>query len=430
MTAIRVLVVDDAAEIRAALETLIAAAPELELVGTADGVDEAASLAGRLRPDVAVVDVKMPGGGGPAAAREIIRLSPETRVVAFSAHDDRASVFQMLRSGAVSYLVKGATVEEIRTALASAARGESTLAPAVASEIVHEFAVQLEQTAVVETRQREQISRIRQALETGGFEVVFQPIVELSSREPIGFEALARFSLRPPRPANEWFAEAKAVGLDIPLEAAAIGRAIAVIDRLPPDTFVSVNVDPNNLTSPSILNLVATAPPERVVIELTEHTPVHDYRELAAALLELRAQGLRIAVDDAGAGFASLRHVVQLAPDLLKIDTSLTAAFEHDRATRAMIVAFVAFSNDIQIRIVAEGIENERTAQMLGEIGIRYGQGYAFGRPAPLPRRTMSNETKTTVLVADTAAMLCRSAASSQLKQYPSQAVDSTDPRA
>jgi EAL domain-containing protein (putative c-di-GMP-specific phosphodiesterase class I)/DNA-binding NarL/FixJ family response regulator len=391
MTASRVLVVDDAPEVRAALNALIAAAPELELVGTAADIGEAASLAHRYRPDVALVDVKMPGGGGPQATAEIIHQSPQTRVVAFSAHNDRSSIFAMLKSGAVSYLVKGATAEEIKQALASAARGESILSPEVAGEIVQEFAGQLTENADRDAQQRELVARVRQALQPGGLEIVFQPIVELATRTTIGFEALTRFPQSPLRPPDEWFADAKAVALSIPLETAALQIALASTTRLPPDTFLSINLDPNNLITPSILEILNAAPTRRIVIELTEHTPVDDYASVGSALLALRAQGLRIAVDDAGAGFASLRHIVQLAPDLIKLDTSLIHGLTRNRTARAVIAALVAFAKETNITVVAEGIENEQAAALLGELGVRYGQGYLLGRPGVLKDGAISD---------------------------------------
>ena len=235
MTAIRVLVADDQAEIRAVLEALIAADAGLELAGMADGVDAAVSLAGRLRPDVALVDVKMPGGGGPCAVTGINRCSPGTRVVAFSAYGDRGSVFEMLRCGAVSYLVKGASLEEIKAALVSASRGESSLFAEVASDIVHEFSEQLERSTHEESSERDRVARVRRTLEPGALEVVFQPIVELASRDAIGFEALARFRVEPLRSPDVWFAEAAEVGLGVPLVAATLGPAIASIGTLPPD---------------------------------------------------------------------------------------------------------------------------------------------------------------------------------------------------
>lgn len=122
-----VLIADDQVEVREALELLVASEPSFELVGLAEDADQAIELAGRHNPDVALIDFKMPGGGGPRATREIRVCSPGTRVVALSAYGDRSSVFQMLRAGAVGYLVKGASAAEVHSAITRSAHGERVL---------------------------------------------------------------------------------------------------------------------------------------------------------------------------------------------------------------------------------------------------------------------------------------------------------------
>jgi len=114
---IRVLVAEDAPTVRRALAALLAAEPGVELVGTAEDAVEAIELARRELPDVALVDAKMPGGGGARAVREILLHSPSTVVVALSAHADRESVFQMLDAGAVDYIIKGTPANQILSAI-------------------------------------------------------------------------------------------------------------------------------------------------------------------------------------------------------------------------------------------------------------------------------------------------------------------------
>jgi EAL domain-containing protein (putative c-di-GMP-specific phosphodiesterase class I) len=123
---------------------------------------------------------------------------------------------------------------------------------------------------------------------------------------------------------------------------------------------------------------------KRIVVEITEHEPVDDYEELASALRPLRDLGVRIAIDDAGAGYASLRHTLAVDPDIVKVDISLTAGIEHDRAKRALASALISFADEMDITIVAEGIETEASLQALLELGVRYGQGFHIARPAPL----------------------------------------------
>lgn len=376
----RVLIADDQAEVREALIALISSEPSLELVGSAEDADQAIKLTQLHRPDVALLDLKMPGGGA-RAAREIGLCSPETRVVALSAYEDRASVFQMLRAGAIGYVVKGARAEEIVETIHRAAQGQVVLSAEVTGGVVHELAERLELQEDVEERRREQVRRIRRVLHDGALRMAFQRIVELDSGSLAGFEALARFEVEPRQAPDLWFADAAAVGLQTDLELATVSLALAHVDRLPKGTFLFVNVDPNTLSSPSILQAFADARVARVVIEMTEHAQVDDYDALNQALLEVRARGGRLAVDDAGAGFASLRHILRLSPDFIKIDGSLIREIETDRAARALTSALVSFAREMGLAVVAEWVESKRSVEVLRALGVRYGQGYHLGSP-------------------------------------------------
>jgi EAL domain-containing protein (putative c-di-GMP-specific phosphodiesterase class I) len=380
----RVLIADDQAEIREALELLVASDPGLEFVGAAEDAEQAIELARLHQPNVALIDFKMPAGGGPRATREIRVCSPKTRVVALSAYEDRSSVFQMLRAGAVGYLVKGASAAEVLSAINRSARGDRVLSPAVTAEVVHELAEQLERESAVEEERRERTARIKRVLEEGGIHVVFQPIVELEGRTPVGYEALARFIEGPKESAGEWFADAQDVGLRTELELAAMDIALAQAKLVPTDTFISINAGPEMLVTPAAASLLMRSPFERIVLEMTEHAPIADYETLKRALFEFRNRGGRLAVDDAGAGFASLRHVLKLSPDILKIDGSLIRGIQSDRAARALTSALLTFATEMNQMIIAEGIEDEQTVVELEALGVRYGQGFYLGRPAPI----------------------------------------------
>jgi EAL domain-containing protein (putative c-di-GMP-specific phosphodiesterase class I) len=367
---------------------VIAADGSFEVVGVAEDAAQAIELARRHRPQVALVDVRMPGGGGAHAVREIRSCSPETRVVILSAYGDRSSVFEMLRAGATGYLVKGASVEEILETLRRSSEGESVLSPEVTGEVVHELAGQLEQLEDAEARWGERIGRVRMLLGDGGLDVRFQPIVELAEGRTVGFEALARFPLEQDEAPGYWFEEAAAVGLRTELELAALEAALAHAEQLPAGAFLSVNVSPQAALSPSVLRALGDAPLERVVIEVTEHAQVDDYDALNRALREPRAAGARLAIDDAGAGFASLRHVLRLSPDLIKLDASLIGDLERTSAARALASALIAFAREMDITVVAEGVESAALAAELAALGVRYGQGRHLGEPAELPVST------------------------------------------
>ena len=379
-----VLIADDQVEVREALELLVTSEPTFELVGMAADVDQAIELAHQYRPDVALVDFKMPGGGGPRATREIGTCSPGTRVVALSAYGDRSSVFQMLRAGAVGYLVKGASAAEVHEAIVRSANGERVLSAAVTADVVHELRAQLERESAVEEARLERIARIRQAFDEGGIGVVFQPIVRLDDGTPVGFEALARFGAEPVRGPVEWFADAAEVGLGIDLELAAMRLALDRIDDLPADVYVSINVGPDTLVTPAAAALLESAPCSRIVLETTEHAPIADYEALRRALGKFRKGGGRLAVDDAGAGFASLRHVLQLSPDILKIDSGVIGEIRSDRGARALTAALLSFANEMGQLVVAEGVEDDETVAVLRGLGVPFCQGFYFGHPAEL----------------------------------------------
>src|SRR4029079_4400231 len=186
-----VLVADDEPDLRDALSSLLAQEPSLALVGSAADADEAVSLAQREQPDVALVDVSMPAGGGPRAAREIVRSSPRTRVIALSAFEDRATVLEMLRAGAVGYLVKGAAGDEIVDSIHRVANGRASVSAAVVGDSVLELASHLPREEIELQRIRPRAAEIQRFVAGEGLAIHVQPIVDLASRESVGCEAPA-----------------------------------------------------------------------------------------------------------------------------------------------------------------------------------------------------------------------------------------------
>jgi EAL domain-containing protein (putative c-di-GMP-specific phosphodiesterase class I) len=228
---------------------------------------------------------------------------------------------------------------------------------------------------------------VRETIESGAISTVYQPIVELTSRRTIGYEALSRFTLAPEQSPDVWFAEAATIGLQIEFERAAITTALAGLARIEGDCFLSVNLSPDALLDERLLDELRARDLKRIVVELTEHAPVENYNLLSQSLLELRARGLRLAIDDAGAGYASLRHVLNLAPDIIKIDISLTREFETNRGARALATALISFAREMQQLVIAEGIERNETLDVLETLGVQYGQGFLLGTPRQLEPR-------------------------------------------
>jgi PAS domain S-box-containing protein len=226
-------------------------------------------------------------------------------------------------------------------------------------------------------------SRIEAVLEHELLTIVFQPIVELSGGLVVGVEALSRFSAEPSAPPDRWFADAASVGLGVELELLAVRRALDAAVELPGHLHVSVNASPEACLDSRLADLIRHGPIDlrRVVIELTEHTPVVDYGLLDESLRDLRKQGLRIAVDDAGAGFSSLQHILQLKPALIKLDRQVVANLDIDRGRQALGAAMVSFADHIGAQVIAEGIETAAEFQMATELGMTAVQGFLFGRP-------------------------------------------------
>ena len=381
---IRVLIADDEPALRIALADLLAHEDHVMLIGTAGDADEAIQIATDQRPDVALVDVKMPAGGGPRAAREITRLSPDTRVIALSAFEDRPTVLEMLRAGAVGYLVKGTAGDEIMGSIEKVMAGGASLSSEVIAGIVHELTRQLRRDESDRETREARRSEIERFVAGEGLSMVFQPIVDITTMDTVGIEALARFHSLPLRPPNEWFAEAVAQALGVRLEVATVTQALEALEQLPVDVYLAVNCSHHAAISPDITRLLEPHA-SRLVLEITEHEAVEDYEHLVDALVPLRALGARVAIDDAGAGFASLRHTLQIAPDIVKMDLSLTRGIDADRAKRALASALVSFADDMDMHMVAEGIETEAELATLRELGVPYGQGYFLAEPGPLP---------------------------------------------
>jgi EAL domain-containing protein (putative c-di-GMP-specific phosphodiesterase class I)/DNA-binding NarL/FixJ family response regulator len=384
MDPIRVLIADDDPAILEALTFLVNSDPSMDFVGAACGADEAIDLAKEHRPDVALLDVRMPGGGGPKAARGIRRGSPQTDIIALSASEDAASVVAMLDSGASIYVSKGESTKEILRAIRRCREGKSSASAGILVAVTETPSEQF----ISRSRPRRRHGtrgRIKDLIDSDAIHMLFQPIVDLRTRDVVAVEALARFLTRPRRSPDVWFAEARDTGVGVELELAAARRALAHVDQLPATARLAVNLSPEAICSDQVLEPLGRASLDRVIVEVTEQTRIVDEERFHRTIDGWRARGLLLAVDDVGAGFSDLNRVVDLRPDFIKLDIALTHGFAVDHVRRSLVGTLTTFALGIDTAVIAEGIESDEQIAGLLELGVGLGQGYRLGRPGPLP---------------------------------------------
>jgi EAL domain-containing protein (putative c-di-GMP-specific phosphodiesterase class I) len=253
------------------------------------------------------------------------------------------------------------------------------------AQLVAEFHPQIEERRRLALEAEQRLARVEQALADGALRMVFQPIVDLASGRIVAVEALARFDCDPQRPPDVWFAEAQEVGLGVELELAAIDAALAALEGFDLELVVTVNASPMTTLNGGLAASLDRIRGDRIVLELTEHNRIDDYEAVRTALDGLRSRGVRIAVDDASAGYNGLRQILRLRPDVIKLDCEITQGIDRDPVRRALASSLMTFGVDTGALIVAEGIENEAELTVLRSLGVRWGQGYHLARPGPLP---------------------------------------------
>ncbi|MBV8741896.1 MAG: EAL domain-containing protein [Sinobacteraceae bacterium] len=252
-------------------------------------------------------------------------------------------------------------------------------------------------------KQREtETRRIQKVMAEGQPSLVYQPIYDLHTARLAGVEALSRFQSVPTLPPDVWFKAAGAAGLRTPLEGRALSSAVQAMAALPANVYMSVNASPEFIINGRLTELLAHADAGRIVLEITEHDSVADYAALADALAPVRAMGVRIAIDDAGAGYASMRHILSIEPEFIKLDLTLVRGIDKDRKRRALAAALIAFAAETAIGVVAEGVESAAELQTLYALGAEKVQGYFLARPMQL------SELHQAMALNAAAAMACR----------------------
>ncbi|MEY2465428.1 MAG: hypothetical protein QOH64_3566 [Acidimicrobiaceae bacterium] len=357
-------------------------------VHVASDPHEAVARFEQYDPDLVIVDLQMPSLDGYAVLAELRGLVDRDDfrpVLVLTADTKRQAMHRALAAGANDFLLKPVDGAEallrIRNLL------ETRQLHVALQERNTDLIRRLNEERAKGREEVEEFDRrrmlVERALATGSLTMVYQPIVDLREAAVVGVEALARFSCEPSQAPDRWFALANDVALGLDMELLAVEAVLRDLDRVK-GVFVSINASPALVTSGALDEAFALSSADQLVLELTEHTAIGDYPSLEAALLPLRERGVRLAVDDTGAGFASLKHILGLAPDIIKLDLALTRGIDVDPVRRALAAALIGFANEIGATLVAEGIESAAELQVLRTLGVRWGQGFFLARPAPL----------------------------------------------
>lgn len=222
---------------------------------------------------------------------------------------------------------------------------------------------------------------IETSIVAGTFDIALQPVFNLRDMRSIGLEALVRFDDSPESSPSRVLAAADVLGRTVPLELAILRKAIAVMDTLAGDQFLAINISPDTVISPDFQQMLNGGILNRVVLEITEHSPVTNLTQFKTVIAPLRTVGLRVAIDDVGAGHSGLLRIAELQPDMLKLDRCLIIAIDQDPARRALIRAIASYADECGISLIAEGIETAEELSSLKRLGIAYGQGFFLGRP-------------------------------------------------
>lgn len=244
------------------------------------------------------------------------------------------------------------------------------------------LAVRLDEEVASERMRKVAAADVRHAILQGAPRIVFQPIFDVAQASVRGFECLSRFDLDPRRPPDQWFAAANTAGLGLDLELHAIRKSLADLKQFPPQCTLSVNSSPELILSDKLQVLLSEEYDlSRVVIEVTEHAVVRDYIALTKSLAPFRQKGAKLAVDDAGAGYSSMRHILNLAPEIIKLDISIIQGIDSDSKRRALAKGLISFSHEIGSLVIAEGVERMEELDSLFQLDVDCAQGYLLSKP-------------------------------------------------
>ncbi len=375
---IRVLVADDEETVVDVLRALIGSDPSLRFVGAAHNAEDAIEMTARERPDVVLLDVRMPGGGGLRATREITKRCAPTKVVALSAHQDSDTVIGMISAGARGYVPKGDPTEKILRTIHRAMD---------ADYVAEESGPQLPLVPPMLPRRTEQRTAVARAILDGVITAEFEPIAELATGRIVGLDAHPRVATLPHRSYDAWLADAEGADLLLDFELSAFRASLSAMSVIPEDLFLEFEVTQSTAAEGRFRRAIRRSVAPRVVLGFSPlapaATPELEAADPAGILATLRARGIRIAARDAGPGFESLRHLSHLSPELARLDPTLIRSLGQTFSSHSVVAAVVACAGDVGARLIAPGVESEEQLHELRNLGVELVQGPIVGEPIP-----------------------------------------------
>lgn len=252
-------------------------------------------------------------------------------------------------------------------------------------KIISEIATELiEKKIHNDILHRDAKTAIKDVIEKNKITIYFQPIFNLKTNKLSGFEALSRFFIEPYKTPDIWFKEASELSLGESLEMLAIQNTLNCIHKFDGTAYISINTSPEHILTGALAKTLQHTDCSKIILEVTEHSPILDYEAMRNALKPLREKGIKLAIDDVGAGFSSFQHILELEADIIKLDISLTQNINKDRRKFLLAKALCGFAKAINCSIVAEGIETQEEITALRKLGVDNAQGYFIGRPAAI----------------------------------------------
>jgi DNA-binding NarL/FixJ family response regulator len=376
--AIRVAVADDEETVVDVLRSLIGSDPTLRFVGAASDAEGAIDVAVREHPDVMLVDVRMPGGGGVRAVREITRRCPPTRVVALSAHEDSNTVIRMISAGARAYVRKAESTEKILRTIHRAV--DEPWSPPAAPHL----------TLITPplSASEERAPRLARAILDGEITAEFDPIVDLTTGRTIGFDLQPRVATLPDRSYDSWLADAEALDLLLDFELAAFRVATRGLKEIPPELFVEFEVSPATVRTARFRRAISRSIADRIVLGFSPLVLADDLTpaeaSLGEALVTLRERGVRVSARDIGPGLQSLRQLLSLSPEFARLDHTLTRSVHDNFSTHAIVASATACAAGVGARVIAADVASEDQLEELRALGVEMIQGPIVSEPLTL----------------------------------------------